>query len=297
VKRPRWQLDGKVVLITGGGRGIGAAVAGELARRGAVPVLADVDKDALAEAAAAIGGDVLTVVADVSDYASCEAAVAAALDKHGRLDAVWANAGIGAGGPVQLTSAEVWARVIQVNLVGAHNTVKAALTPVIEARGHVMFTASLASFVHPPGVSAYAASKAGVEALADALRAEVAHEGVTVGVLHPTWFATDLVREGDEQMQAFRRLRESMRPPFAKTYPLDAIVGPVADAFAERTDRVFLPRFVRLAHILRPIMNSRAVTRDQLKAAPEMLRLFREQVERDGADAAAVPKRWRDDVR
>ena len=111
-------------------------------------------------------------IADVTDFGSCEKAVAAAVERHGRLDVVWANAGIGAGGPAELIEPDAWARVVQVNLIGAFNTVRAALPEVIRARGHVAVTASLASFAHAPGLSAYAASKAGVEAFADALRVE-----------------------------------------------------------------------------------------------------------------------------
>jgi len=189
-----WNLTDRVVLVTGGARGIGAVTAAELVRRGAVPVLADVDEPALAATAERLGG-LSTAVLDVTDYAACEAAVAATLERHGRLDVVWANAGVAAEGPAELLEPEVWARVIQVNLIGAFNTVRASLAAVIEARGHVAVTASLASFAHAPGLSAYVASKAGVEAFADALRIEVAHQGVTVGVLHPSWIATDMVEE------------------------------------------------------------------------------------------------------
>src|SRR3954463_1423712 len=126
----KWNLAGKVVLVTGGARGIGAAVAAELAGRGAVPVLADVDDEALAKTAAALGG-AATAHLDVTDFAQCESTAAAVLAEHGRLDAVWANAGIGIGGPVELVDADIWTRVVQVNLVGAYNTVKAALPAVI----------------------------------------------------------------------------------------------------------------------------------------------------------------------
>src|SRR3954469_7407084 len=121
-----WTLDGKVVLITGGARGIGAAVAGELAGRGANVVLADVDEPALAKTEADIPR-ASSVLLDVTDYGACEQAVATTLEHHNRLDIVWANAGIGIGGPVELTDADIWARVIQVNLIGAYNTVRAAL--------------------------------------------------------------------------------------------------------------------------------------------------------------------------
>jgi NAD(P)-dependent dehydrogenase (short-subunit alcohol dehydrogenase family) len=255
-------------------------------------VLADVDEPALAGAAAAIGTDVLTVPLDVTDYAACEAAVATTLERHGRLDMVWANAGIVAEGPVELLAPGVWARVIQVNLIGAYNTVRAALGAVIEARGHVAITASLASIAHAPTLSAYTASKAGVEAFGDALRIEVAHQGVTVAGLHPTWIATNMVLDADAESEAFRCLRESLRPPLSRTYPLDAIVGPIADAFAARSSRVFLPGWVRGAHLLRAAVNNPALLRDQLKAAPEMRRLFQEQAEREGNEHAALGSRW-----
>lgn len=288
----RWNLADKVVLVTGGARGIGAATAVELARRGARPVLADVDEPALRSAAKRIGSDVQTVVIDVSDYAQCESAVESVLERHGRLDLVWANAGVAAEGPVELVEPEVWTRVIQVNLIGAYNTVRAGLAAVIEARGHVAITASLASIAHPPGLSAYTASKAGVEAFADALRIEVAHQGVTVGVLHPSWIATDMVGEADAESAAFRRLRESMRPPMSRTYPVQSIVGPIADAFAARSDRVFLPSWVRGAHLLRPFVNNQLALRDQLKAAPEMREAWLEQAGRDGARYASFGPRW-----
>src|SRR3954453_7982702 len=127
----QWTLDGKVALITGGARGIGAAGAAELARRGATVVLADVDLAALAETEAAIPR-ATSVTLDVTDYAACEQAVATTLARHGRLDIVWANAGIGAGGPAELVDVDVWTRVLQVNLLGAYHTVRAALPAVIE---------------------------------------------------------------------------------------------------------------------------------------------------------------------
>jgi NAD(P)-dependent dehydrogenase (short-subunit alcohol dehydrogenase family) len=214
------------------------------------------------------------------------------LEQHGRLDVVWANAGIGVGGPVELVDPDVWTRVIEVNLIGAYNTVRAALGAIIDAKGYVAVTASLASFAHPPTMSAYAASKAGVEAFADSLSIEVAHQGVAVGVLHPTWIATDMVREADAESRAFQRLRTSMRPPFARTYPVESVVVPIADAFAARQRRIFLPRFVRIAHVLRAALHSKLAEGDYVKAAPEMRALFVEQAAEQGSRAAALGSRW-----
>jgi len=257
----------KIVLITGGARGIGAATAGELARRGWVPVLADVDEEALAASAFE------TVVLDVRDAAACERAVAEVVERHGRLDAVWANAGIGTFAPLAASEPEAWERTVEINLLGAFRTVRAALPAVTASRGYVAVTASLASFAHGPGMSAYAASKAGVEAMCNSLRIEVAHHGVAVGTIHPSWIDTDMVRAAHEE-PAYRRLREALRPPFRKTYPVERAARDIADGFDRRARRICTPRFVLLAHVLRAATTTRVFERDALAAAPDIERLF-----------------------
>ncbi|MGE0217319.1 short-chain dehydrogenase/reductase [Mycolicibacterium sp.] len=287
-----WSMRGKVVLITGGAAGIGAAGAAELSRRGAQVVLVDLDASALAETARAIGGDPVTVVADVTDYHACEEAVAAAIERHAGVDIVWANAGIGVSGPVELVDPAAWARVVQVNLIGAFNTVHAALPDIIRARGHVAVTASVGSFGHGPILSAYGASKAGVEAFADSLRVEVAHQGVTVSALHPTWIDTDMVRQGEAESAAFARLRAGLRPPFSRAYPVEVIVPAIIDGFEKRQPRLFLPGFVRSAYLLRNMLNTTFGQRDALAAAPELRQLFVDQVERVGTRRASWGRRW-----
>ena len=283
-------LSGKVMLITGGARGIGAATARELARRGAVPVLADLDTDALAATAAGISPTPVTVELDVTDLDACEAAVQRVLGEHGRLDVVWANAGIESFGPLQLTDPAAWRRTIDVNLVGAYNTVRAALPAVIEQRGYVAVTASLASFVHGPLLSAYSATKAGVEAMANSLRIEVAHHGVDVATIHPTWIDTDMVREGDAA-PTFRLLRGVIPPPFKKTYPVERAVTDIVAGFEQRRQRICVPRFVYLAHALRPLLNTRPAQRDQLAIAPELERSFRQELAERGPEGASVSER------
>jgi NAD(P)-dependent dehydrogenase (short-subunit alcohol dehydrogenase family) len=269
----------KVVLITGGARGIGAATGAELARRGWTPVLADIDPT----------GDVLPL--DVTDPAACERAVATVLERHGRLDAVWANAGIASFGPLALTDPAAWTRTVEVNLLGAYRTVRAALPALIAARGYVAVTASLASFAHAPGMSAYAASKAGVEAMSNALRLELAQHGVEVGTIHPTWVDTEMVREADREHLAYRRLRAAMRPPFDRTYPVERVARDIADGFDRRARRICTPRFVRIAHVLRAALTTRPFERDLLQAAPDIERLFAEQAAERGRLETSVSER------
>ena len=269
----------RVALITGGARGIGAATGAELARRGWTTVLADIDAS----------GDILEL--DVTDAAACERAVATVLERHGRLDAVWANAGIASFGPMTLTDPAAWARTIEVNLLGAYRTVKAALPALVSSRGYVAVTASLASFAHAPGMSAYAASKAGVEAMANALRIELAPHGVGVATIHPTWIDTEMVREAARDHAAYRRLREAMRPPFAKTYPVERAARDIADGFDKRARRICTPGFVRIAHVLRAALTTRPFERDLVRAAPDIERLFAEQAAELGALGTSVSER------
>ena len=232
----------------------------------------------------------LTIELDVTDLAGCEAAVEQTLCEHGKLDVVWANAGIGALGPAQFTDAVAWRRTIEVNVIGSYYTVRAALPAVIARRGYVAVTASVASFGHAPQMSAYAASKAAVEAICNSVRAEVAHHGVQVASIHPSWIDTAMVREGDEH-PAFALLRASMRPPFKRTYPVDRAANDIVAGFEQRRRRICTPRFVYVAHALRPLLTTRMFERDLLKVAPEMERIFQDEVSEHGTAGASMSDR------
>jgi NAD(P)-dependent dehydrogenase (short-subunit alcohol dehydrogenase family) len=287
----RWSLDEKVVLITGGARGIGAATALELARRGARPVLADLDTAALASTSAAMSPVPLTLELDVTDASACEAAVERVLKEHGRLDVVWANAGIASFGPLQLTDPAAWMRTVEVNLLGVYYTIRAALPAVIAQRGYVAVTASLASFAHAPLMSAYCATKAGVEAMSNSLRIEVAQYGVDVATIHPSWIDTDMVREGEGSMRAFQILRGALRPPFKRTYPVERAVRDIVAGIEQRRRRICTPRFVYAAHALRPLLTTPIIERDLLAAAPEMERAFQQELADRGVEGASVSER------
>jgi NAD(P)-dependent dehydrogenase (short-subunit alcohol dehydrogenase family) len=287
----QWSLAQKVVLITGGARGIGAATAAEFTHRGALPVLADLDAHALAATAAALSPTPMTQQLDVTDADACEAVVAAVLERYGRLDAVWANAGIASIGPVALTDPRAWARTVEVNLLGAYYTVRAALPAVIASRGYVAVTSSLAAFAHAPQMSAYSATKAGVEAMCDSLRAEVAHHGVEVASIHPGWIDTDMVREGDESMRAFQVLRASMQPPLNRTYSVTRAAADIARGFECRRRRICTPWYVAAGHALRPLLHTRLLARDQFRVAPEMEAAFRAQCSEQGSAGASMSAR------
>lgn len=280
-------LAGQVVLITGAGSGIGAATALELQRRGAIPVLIDCDTAALASTAASLdtvgGNGVLAITADVTVRADCEAAAAAALARHGRIDVAWANAGVAAFGPLAHTDADAWQRCVEVNVFGVFNTVRAALPALLQSRGYVVVSASVASFAHPPAMSAYAASKAAVEAMCNAWRIELAGHGVRVGVIHASWVTTPLTTEGALH-PAFRRLRASM-PSFLNG-ELSAAQAAclIADGMQRRDRRIWVPGWVRALHWLRALLHTRLAERELLRAAPEI-----EQLYLDGLAASGTP--------
>ena len=189
-------VNNKVVLITGGARGVGAEVARRLHEKGATVVLTDVDKAALAEIGRDLREDrVLTAVADVRDLAAMEEVASRAVDRFGGIDVVMANAGISTYGSVLKVDPEAFRTLIDVNIVGVFNTVRATLPSVIDRRGYVLIVSSAAAFAASPGLAPYNASKAAVEQFANALRLEVAHRGVAVGSAHmcgstPRWCRT-----------------------------------------------------------------------------------------------------------
>lgn len=210
----------RVAFITGGASGIGLAAAELLQGRGMKLVLMDLTEPALQAAAAKLsGGEVLTVAGDVSRPEDCQQAVASAVQRFGGIDLCWANAGIGLLAPLRHANAHEWMQVVQVNVFGVLHTVQAALPQLIARRGHVAVSASAASLGHAPGMSAYAASKAAVEAMCDSWRIELAHHGVDVTCIHPLWVTTPMVERG-RASHAFARLRQAMAGPMGRETPL-----------------------------------------------------------------------------
>src|SRR5947209_11286508 len=189
------ELSGRRVLITGAARGIGAATARRLHARGARLVLAGIEPELLAEVAAECG-EAMAVVCDVRDRDQVDAAVEAAVHQLGGLDVVIANAGVAAQLPVLGGDADIFERTVDVNLRGTYYTLRAAAPHIAHNQGYALAISSLAAAVHPPLLGAYSASKAGVEALADALRVELASSGARVGVAYFAELDTDMTRRG-----------------------------------------------------------------------------------------------------
>jgi NAD(P)-dependent dehydrogenase (short-subunit alcohol dehydrogenase family) len=283
-------MAGQVVLITGAASGIGAAGAQELHRRGATVVLVDCDRDNLAQTAASIGSDVLTAVADVTLMQQCQDAVDATLARHGRLDVVWANAGMASFGPLAHTDPTAWKRCIDVNVMGVFNTVRAALPAVMAQHGYIAVTASVSSFAHPPLMSAYAASKAAVEAMCNAWRIELASHGVAVGAIHAHWVTTPLVTEGALH-PAFGRLRKTMPSMLNRETPAADAAVMIADGIAGRRRRIWVPGWVRALHALRALLHTPVAERELLRAAPEMEALYLQGMAAEGVLASSFGPR------
>jgi NAD(P)-dependent dehydrogenase (short-subunit alcohol dehydrogenase family) len=281
-------LDGKVVLITGGGRGIGAATARKVAAAGGRLVLTDVDAGPLEALAAELGTDrAVAVTADVTDLASMEAAVAAGVAAFGGIDVVLANAGIASYGSVLGVDPAAFRRVIDVNVTGVFHTVRAALPSLIERRGYVLVVSSLAAFAAAPGLVAYNASKAGAEHFANALRLEVAHHGVAVGSAHMSWIDTPLVQDAKKDLKAFDEMISALPWPLSGTTSVEACASAFLAAIIKRKRRVYVPGWVRIIRARRNLLASPLGERTTLKQVPRLLPLMDEEVRQLGRSTSA----------
>ncbi|HET7793028.1 MAG TPA: SDR family NAD(P)-dependent oxidoreductase [Rhizobacter sp.] len=182
-------LNGRVAVITGGAQGIGHAVARRMLGSGAAVVLWDINEAQLAQARASLAalGPVATVVVDVSDEASVNAATQTTLAQHGRVDILVNSAGItGGNAKTWELRPEVWRQVIEVNLTGSYLTCRSLLPHMIGAGyGRIVNIASVAGKEGNPNAAHYSASKAGVIALTKSLGKELAKTGVLVNAVTP----------------------------------------------------------------------------------------------------------------
>ncbi|TKJ30450.1 SDR family oxidoreductase [Blastococcus sp. CCUG 61487] len=268
-RRPRTSLAGKSVLVTGAARGIGAALARKAAARGARVSLVGLEPDELARVADELGPEHLWVEADVTDAEALQAAVQRTVDTFGGLDVVVANAGIAPLTTVMTSSAHALARTIEVNLTGTMLTTHAALPEIAKRRGHVLLISSAGAFTVLPGMSAYCASKAGVERFGDVLRLEVAHRGVTVASAHPTWIDTDMVRDTEAALPTFKAVRAKLPGPLGAFTSVEACAEALVENLETRGRRVFVPRSVGTVAALRQLVTGALSEKVMMKAAAQ----------------------------
>lgn len=262
---------GKVVFITGGAAGVGAEVARRLHRKGAKLVLTDVDAEALDATAANLGDDVLTVVADVRDLSSMQAAADAAVERFGGIDVVMANAGIATYGSVLQVDPEAFKRLLDINVLGVFHTVRATLPSVLERRGYVLIVSSLAAYAAAPGLAPYNASKAAVEQFANALRLEVGYRGVDVGSAHMSWIDTAMVRDTKSDLSTFAEMLTKLPWPLSITTSIDKCGEAFVAGIEGRKRRVFCPGWVGALRWLKPVLSTGIGEVSVAKFVPDLL--------------------------
>jgi NAD(P)-dependent dehydrogenase (short-subunit alcohol dehydrogenase family) len=282
-----WDLAGKTVFITGPARGIGAESARHVAARGANIALAGLEPDELERVAGQCGTNAACFDCDVTDWDALERAVQGAVERFGGIDVVMANAGISPAGMTRSIDPRAFERTIEINLLGVWRTVRACLPHVIERRGYVLLVASLAAALHAPGMAPYAASKAGVEAFGNSLRAELKHLGVDVGVAYFGFIDTDLVRGADAH-PALGEVRGDVPGPIGRTYPVSAVGRAVVEGIEKRRRWVVVPRFIKAILILRTVLGPLG-DRAAAEHAAEADQRFQQDVESRGVEAASAP--------
>jgi NAD(P)-dependent dehydrogenase (short-subunit alcohol dehydrogenase family) len=289
VAQQRYSIGGKAVLVTGAARGIGAESARRLARRGGRVALVGLEPAELERVAADCGRDAIWFEADVTDRGALADAIEGTAERFGGIDVVVANAGVGAGGMLIRSEPEAIERVVEINLLGAMRTLRLCLPHVIERGGYMLPVLSIAALVQAPGMAAYSASKAGLEAFANSLRIEVEHRGVGVGVAYFSWIETEMAK-AIETRRDFAVMRSSRGGPLARTYPVSVAADAIVEGIERRSRWILAPGWIRamllLRGVIQPLIERRV--RDKM---PELDRISAEEAERlgDRADAPMGP--------
>ncbi len=265
-----YELADKVVLVTGGARGIGLAVAQSAHSRGAKIVLIDLDEEVAAESAATLGSRAIGIGADVTSFEQVETAFERAISEFGRVDVVVANAGIApsvatvAGMPV-----DEWERVVQVNLYGVWHTVRAGMEQVVDNQGQFVLVSSSYAYMNGMLNTPYATAKAGVEALGRSIRTELLPHGASATVAYFGFIRTNMVGTAFED-PLVNRIRAIIPSFLTRQIPVFRAGEKVVEAIEKRAPRVIVPfeykAIFYLRGLLLPLMDRRFATDERIAA-------------------------------
>jgi NAD(P)-dependent dehydrogenase (short-subunit alcohol dehydrogenase family) len=280
----RYDLSGKVALVTGAARGIGFATAGALVSRGASVAIVDLDPQSSARAASELHDTrALGLAADVTDRSAMQRAVAAVVERFGGLDVVVANAGVASRvATFRATPSESFERVIDVNLMGVYRTVDAALPEIVPRRGHVVVISSIYAFTNGVGAVAYAMSKAAVEQFGRALRLELAPHGASASVAYFGFIDTEMVHRAIDRDPLAGEMLAMFPKPLHKRLAPAAAGEAIARGIERRAPRIIRPHRWVLMSALRGVLNP--ITDARAERDETALRLLRELDARAGED-------------
>jgi NAD(P)-dependent dehydrogenase (short-subunit alcohol dehydrogenase family) len=280
----RYELSGKVALVTGGARGIGFATARALLARGASVAIADLDQEASSRAAGELHDSrALGLAADVTDRGATQRAVAATVERFGGLDVVVANAGIASRvATFRAIAPETLERILDVNLLGVCRTVDAALPQILARRGHVVVVASIYAFTNGVGASPYAMSKAAVEQLGRALRVELIPYGASASVAYFGFIDTEMVHQAVDSDELATAMLQTLPAPLRKRLNPSVAGEAIARGIERRQARIIRPRSWVPMSLLRGLLGPLGDARFERDA--DVQRHVREIDERAGQD-------------
>lgn len=245
-----WQ--GTVAFVTGGGSGIGKAISLQIAKKGGIVIVTDINADHAQAVALQCGGKSKAYRLDVRDESAVKELVQAVFNEFGRLDFIFNNAGIGVGGEAHEIAADLWSRIFDINIKGVLNGVLAAYPLMIQQGfGHIVNTASLAGLGPAPLLAPYAMTKHAVVGLSTSLRIEAEKYGVQVNVLCPAAIETPLLdseNPGDlpnvPWTPDMRRFLTNLAGP---PYPVEQFAAEALQAIEDNEPVIVIPGRARLA--------------------------------------------------
>lgn len=241
----------QTAFITGGGSGIGRALARALSARGARVCVADINGAAAQAVAQACGANACAASVDVRDADALKGCIESFANEHGRLDYVFNNAGIGVGGEIDEIPLPAWQRIVDINLYGVLHGVLAAYPIMLkQGSGHIINTASLAGLGPAPLLAPYALTKHAVVGLSTSLRIEAAARGVRVSVLCPAAVETPMLNGAnpdDFEIAWAPDIRRFLTALAGPPYSVDTCARETLAAIEKNKRLIVLPGRARLA--------------------------------------------------